>query len=124
MVDHFTEDEVWVFTSLLLDIVEELSQRRNTLLDMLWSLKVCIAKLDLLEHGEANGVNEHHTAVYAGSIDHQNLLIGLLEGQKLGLGAVEGRSVIEADKVFATLIGTYGDALLGKACILLNVPDL
>jgi len=46
------------------------------------------------------------------------------EAEEAGLGIVEGVLVVHADVVLAAFVGAHGDALLWKAHVLLDVPDL
>ena len=46
------------------------------------------------------------------------------EAEEARLGIIEGVFVVHADVVLAALVRADGDALLGEAHVLLDVPDL
>jgi hypothetical protein len=80
--------------------------------------------LDFLKDREGDGVYEDDAAIDTGGVDYQDLLVVVGEAEEAGLGIVEGVLIVHADVVLTTLVRADGDALLWKAHILLDVPDL
>ena len=122
-VDGLLENLDDVLAHLCLDVVEDVLQVFDGVFDMLGDLVVLESELYLLQDREGDRVDEDHSAVYTAGVHHQNLLVALLQREEFGLGPVHGIFVVQADEVFAAIIGADRDALLREARTLLDVPD-
>ena len=80
--------------------------------------------MDFLQDREGDGIDEDDAAIDTGGVDYEDLLVVVGEAEEAGFGIVEGVLVVHADVVLAAFVGAHGDALLWKAHVLLDVPDL
>jgi len=122
-VDSLSEDVLGILAHRLLNVVEDGTQRFDALLNDWGHLEVGISELNLLQHRERDGVDEHDAAIHTTGVDNQDLLVAFLQAEELGLGAVESAAVVKIYEVFPTFIGADRYPFLREAGVLLNVPN-
>ena len=111
-IRYASENSGDVLALVLSQRIENLPQLRDAIAYGFGHFVVGVTQLNLLEHREGDRVNEDDATIDTGSVDHQDLLIGLLQRQETRLGVIEGLLIVKVDEILAAFIGAHGQSFL------------
>jgi len=96
------------------DPVENLLESLDARQDSFWDQVVRMSQLDLLEDREGDWVDKDDASVYARSVDDEDLLVAILQGEEPWLRVAERLGVVQVDVVLACLVRADGEPLLWR----------